>query len=267
MNLSELKTLLNKLGVRPKKGLSQNFLVDRNIIEKILREAVVKEGDYILEIGPGPGGITEELVKKKAEVIAVELDPVFSEALQHLPATIYQEDFLTFPLDHLKKKGKVVANLPYHITAPILTRLVPRRDLFSTLTVIVQEEVARRITASPKTKEYSSLTVFLNFYATARYAFRVSKHCFYPVPKVDSAVVTFTLNPPPEVDPEMFFQLVRTAFSQRRKMLKNTLAKLYPDDKIREALEKMKEPMGIDLKSRAEELSLEAFLELYRRIG
>ncbi|MCC5832277.1 MAG: ribosomal RNA small subunit methyltransferase A [Chlamydiales bacterium] len=263
MKLNELKAFLNSLGVRPKKGLSQNFLIDGNIVSKILSEAEVSQGDYILEIGPGPGALTEALVNRGAEVVAVELDSLFAAALKRFPITIYQEDILSFSLDKLKKKGKVVANLPYHITAAILTRLVIRRDLFTTLTVMVQEEVARRLTAYPKSGDYGSLTVFLHFYSEPRYAFRVSRSCFYPAPKVDSAVVTLTLKEPPEVDQDLFFKLVRTAFGQRRKMMKKTLAPLYGAEKLMRALEQT----GINPQARPEELGLEGFLSLFNELN
>ncbi len=263
MHLKELKAFLSSLGVRPKKGLSQNFLIDHNIMTKLLDCAAINRGEYVLEIGAGPGAITEALVKRGAEVVAVELDAVFSEALKRFPVTVYGGDILTFPLENLERHAKVVANLPYHITAPILGRLLPRRDLFSTFTLVVQEEVARRMTAQPKTSDYSSLTLFLNFYAEVHYAFRVSRSCFYPAPKVDSAVVHLVLREPPPVDPEPFFHFVRTAFQQRRKMLKNTLATLYESGAVGKALEQLE----INPKARPEELSLEIFLALFSHLS
>ncbi len=262
MNLTRLKGILKELGVRPRKGLSQNFLIDQNIVAKLLEAAAVSADDYVLEIGPGPGAITEALIAKEAEVVAVELDTIFANALRRLPITVFNADILTFPLEKLKKPTKVVANLPYHITAPILTRFVPMHDRFSSLTVIVQEEVARRITASPGTGDYSSLTIFLNFYATCEYAFPISRSCFYPAPRVDSAVITLTPKKPPLLAPERFFQLVRTAFQQRRKMLKKTIAPLYGAEKVVAAFE----TIGLDLKVRPEELSLDTFLELYKEL-
>lgn len=259
MNLTELKAFLADLGVSPKKGLSQNFLIDQNIVTKIVEEAQVEKNDYVLEIGPGPGALTEGLLKKGAEVVAVELDSVFARALNRFPIKVYNEDFLEFSFEKLAKPGKVVANLPYHITAPILTRLVPRRDLFSTLTVMVQDEVARRLTAPPKTKEYGSLSLFLQFYAELRYAFRVSRTCFYPIPNVDSAIVTLTLKEPPKVaDEEAFFALIRLSFSQRRKMLKKRLVPQFGLERVTCAFQ----AAGIDSNARAEELTLEQFLTL-----
>lgn len=259
-NPSELLAFLRALGREPKKGLSQNFLIDGNIVRKILTEAAIQAGDDVLEIGPGPGALTEVLVGQGAKVYAVEKDPIYAEAIKRFKnVDVFAQDILDFELALLPKNTKVVSNLPYHLTAPILTLLAPRHDLFSTVTVMVQEEVARRITASPKTKkEYGSLTVFLNFYAQPRYAFKVSRRCFYPQPKVDSAVVTLILKRPPPVDAEGFFIFVRTAFQHRRKMIKTTLG--CPIGNILEQI-------GENPKARPEDLSLEVFLELYSRVS
>ncbi len=263
MNLTELKSFLNSLGVRPKKGLSQNFLIDGNIVAKIVSQAEVECGDYVLEIGSGPGALTQALINQGAEVVAVELDEVFASALKRFDIKVYNEDILAFPLEKLERRGKVVANLPYHITAPILTKLATRRDLFSSVTVMVQEEVARRLTASPKSRDYGSLTIFLNFYTEPTYAFRVSRSCFFPAPNVDSAVVTFALKEPPQVDADRFFKLVRTAFGQRRKMMKKLLAAVYGVEEVAAAFEQV----GINPKARAEELGLETFLALFSELN
>lgn len=248
-NPSELKQFLNALGRRPKKGLSQNFLIDGNILKKVLKVANVSAGDSILEIGPGPGAWTEAFLCQKAHVIAVEKDEVYAEALKRFAnVEVFAEDILRFSLENVPEKTKVISNLPFQLTAPILTRLAPRHDLFSTLTFLIQEEVARRITAVPNTKEYSSLTLFLNFYADVSYEFKVSKRCFFPQPKVDCAVVTLRLHPPPSnIDPSHFFPFVQKAFQQRRKMIKNTLGiapKQHPE-------------------ARPEQLTLHDFINLY----
>ena len=257
---TELLAFLRSLGVQPKKGLSQNFLIDGNIIRKILAEAAIQEGDCVLEIGPGPGALTEALVAAGAKVFAVERDHIFAEALKRFPhVEVFPEDILKFDLSKVPHNTKVVSNLPYHLTAPILTLLAPRFEQFTTVTVMVQDEVGRRMTAQPKTKDYGSLTVFLNFYSKARYAFKVSRRCFYPQPKVDSAIVTLTLQEPPAgVDPEKFFHLVRTAFQQRRKMVKSTLgSEIGP----------LLESLGENPQSRPEDLSLAHFLEIYSSAG
>lgn len=269
---TELHQFLEELGVHPKKGLSQNFLIDGNILRKIVTSAHVSPGDVVMEVGPGPGSLTEELLNSGAHVIAVEKDTVFANALSRLKTDsnqleIYCDDILTFPIEEtLKpkltngKKAKVIANLPYHLTTPIIAQFVEQRHLFSTLVLMVQEEVARRFVAKPKTSEYSSFTVFLNFYSHPSYAFTVSRQCFYPSPKVDSAVVVLELKEPPQVaNEEAFFMLTRTAFKQRRKMMRSSLRDLYPPQKIEAALSEI----GQSPMARPEELSIDDFLKLF----
>lgn len=274
---SELHLFLNELGIFPKKGLSQNFLIDGNIIRKIVTVSEVCSEDVILEIGPGPGSLTQALLETGAKVIAVEKDTLLAEALNRLQTpseqlSIFPQDILTFDFEKeiktsLKEncKAKVIANLPYHLTTPIISQLVPLRHIFSSLTFMVQEEVARRMTAQPDTSEYSSFTVFLRFYTEPVYAFTVSRNCFYPVPKVNSAVVTLRLREPPLKDEEAvaFFRLTRTAFEQRRKMLRASLKKIYPSCNIENALE----AIGQNPMARPEVLSLEDFLRLYTFIN
>lgn len=264
MNLSRLRYFLNSERIRPKKSLSQNFLVDSNIIAKMIDRAEVTEGDYILEIGPGVGAITEGLVRAGARVLVVEKDPTLARTLHRLEAVeVFEGDILEFPFERLKQKAKVISNLPFHLTGPILTRLLPRNDLFTSLTVILQKEVARRMIALPHTADYGSLTVFLNFYSTVHYAFPVSHHCFYPKPDVDAAVMTLNLHQKPYVDSEKeFFLLMRTAFQQRRKMVRNSLRKYCESQDIAKVLEQI----GIDVNARAENLSLESFLAIYRSL-
>lgn len=261
---------LESVGVTPKKSMSQNFLIDGNITRKIVHTAGVKKGDVVLEIGSGPGSLTEELLLRGATVIAVEKDKKLAEALRRLDPSgkrlfIFHEDIMKWSLEeelpkHLKEgqKVKVIANLPYHITTPILTHLVPKNHLISEIVVMVQDEVGRRFTAQPNTNEYGSITLFLNFWCSPKYAFKVGRNCFYPSPKVDSAIITFTLHvPPAEVDPDRFFEITRRAFEQRRKMMRSSLRELCPD--ISEALVKADLPET----SRPEELSLEEFIKLY----
>jgi 16S rRNA (adenine1518-N6/adenine1519-N6)-dimethyltransferase len=270
---SELRLFLNQLGIFPRKGLSQNFLIDGNIIRKIVKAATVQPEEIVWEIGPGPGALTQALLEGGAHVVAVEKDRILAEALERLQTpsqqlTVYCDDVMTFPLEERLspfliegKKAKVVANLPYHLTTPILTQLVPLRALFSSLTIMVQEEVARRMTAQPGSSEYSSLTLFLRFYTEPHYAFTVSRNCFYPAPKVDSAVVVLKLREPPLTAEEAssFFQLTRKAFEHRRKMLRASLKTLFPPQLVEEALS----AIGQNPLARPEMLSLEQFLQLY----
>lgn len=262
MILSELIPFLKSIDAHPKKGLSQNFLVDPNIIRKIIQISEIKPGDQVLEIGPGPGALTRELLAAGAKVFAVELDTLLAGELQRFQnerLVIYNEDFLQFPLQTLPPPMKVVANLPYHITTPILERICDHSHLFSSLTIMVQKEMADRMTAKPGCKDFSSLTLFLQFYTDVHSSFKVSSNCFYPRPKVDSAVVRFDTHPTPNVEPKPFFSLVRKAFQQRRKMISTSL-KEHP---IKNALSLM----GENPEARPEDLSLEKWLELYRKIS
>ena len=269
---TELHSFLQELGISPKKVLSQNFLIDGNIVRKILLSAEVTKGDLILEIGPGPGSLTEELLAQGANVIAVERDDILANALKRLSGGLGKlhvscEDIMEFPIEETLKsllkpgqKAKVIANLPYHLTTAIIEKLIGMHDLISSLTLMVQDEVARRFTAHPCTKEYGSLTIFLNFYSTVHYAFSVSNHCFFPIPKVSSAVVTFRLNPPQQVsDIPAFFQLTRTAFQQRRKMMRSSLRELYEPESVMNALQSI----NCTSLARPEELSLAQFINVF----
>lgn len=263
---TELRAFLSSLGIAPKKALSQNFLIDGNIIRNIVKAAEIKPGDQVLEIGPGPGSLTEELINQGAHVVAIETDRILAKALERLkPAHIITGDALKIPLDEIypffdqARPIKLLGNLPYHITTPLITRFISHVDRFSTILVMVQEEVARRMSALSGTAEYGSITLFLNFYAKIHYAFKVSRNCFYPVPNVDSAMIRLDLHPAPQgIDADLFFQLTRRAFQQRRKTLRQSLKELYPL-KISNALETLKFPS----EARPEELSLEQFIQLF----
>lgn len=272
---TELRDFLEQLGITPKKVLSQNFLIDGNVVRKILASAQVASGDLVLEIGPGPGSLTEALLSEGATVLAVERDNVLAKALERFSDStgklhIYCEDIMKFPIEESLKsllkpgqKAKVIANLPYHLTTAIIEKLIGMHELISSLTLMVQKEVAERFTALPHTKAYGSLTIFLNFYSTVRYAFTVSNQCFHPAPKVHSAVVNFELQPPKQVSSTVaFFKLTRTAFEHRRKMLRGSLRDLYAPTEVTTALEKI----GCPPLARPEELSLEQFLALFEHL-
>lgn len=275
---SELILFLRKLGCDAKKGLSQNFLIDGNILHKILTAAQIKPHDLVLEIGPGPGVLTQSLLEAQAMVTAIEIDPHFANALQRLQEegrslTVFHGDFLTFPLqDHLEKnllfsrkgKIKVVANLPYHITTPILTKLLPLYPWIESITIMVQKEFAKRMTALPGSPDYSSFSLFTTFYSDPTYCFTVEPTCFYPRPTVQSGVIHCALKIPPlSSQQEAFFTLTRSAFQKRRKMLRTSLKHLYPLPALEEALTLS----GIAQQARPEELSLEQFLHLFTRLS
>jgi len=265
---SELMQFLHEIDASPKKRLSQNFLIDGNIIRKIVQTAHVQPGDIVLEIGPGPGVLTEACLEAGAHVIAVEKDTVLANALKRLNPegdrlSVHTMDIMDFDVSQEVPKGKkvkVIANLPYHLTTPILAKLVENHALFSMIVVMVQDEVARRFTAKPHTSEYSSFTVFLDYYSTPHYAFSVSRHCFFPAPRVDSAVVKLVLKENSTFeDPSPFFKMTRTAFGHRRKMLRSSLRDLYGSEVVLAALK----IMGKLETARPEEFSLQEFLLLF----
>jgi 16S rRNA (adenine1518-N6/adenine1519-N6)-dimethyltransferase len=262
---TELRAFLEELGISAKKSLSQNFLIDGNILDKICALAEIEPGDQVLEIGPGPGALTEALLKRGAHVTAIEMDSIFATHLKRLGnnLNVIEGDFLTLPLEPLlttkSKRFKVVANLPYQITTPILAKLAPMHALISSITAMVQKEVAKRFVAKPNTQDYSSFTLFLEYYGKTVYGFTVEPTCFYPRPNVQSAVCRIDLFPPPSPPSDTFFQLTRTAFQQRRKMLRASLKTLFTAEKIESALE----ALHLKPTTRPEELSLQDFIALF----
>jgi 16S rRNA (adenine1518-N6/adenine1519-N6)-dimethyltransferase len=259
MILTELLAFLKKIEAKPRKGLSQNFLIDPNIVRKIVELAEVKEGDQVLEIGPGPGALTKALLDKGAHVFAVETDSIFARELERLQnghLTVFHEDFLHFDLRQLPPNLKVVANLPYHITTPILEKLFAFP--FSTITIMVQKEVAERMIAKAGSRTFGSLSLFVQFHSQYHGSFKVPASCFFPKPKVDSTVLRLNARQKPEIDPSLFFPVVHKAFQRRRKMLSST----FPKEKTRIALSQM----GIRIDARPETLSLEQWIELIKKL-
>ena len=265
---SDLRAFLQGKGIKPKKGLSQNFLIDGNIIQKIIRTAQVNPNDLIIEIGPGPGALTQALLEAGAHVIAIEKDRSLADDLKRLQTqdqrlTILCEDALLISLEGLlqKKTAKIVANLPYQITTPLLTTLLPLYPAITSITVMVQKEFADRLKAKPHSEEYSSITLFLEFYAHLSSHFTVNPSCFYPKPSVHSSVIHCALHKPPLPEEKIasFFELTRTAFQQRRKMIKVSCKKLAPSLLIENALSQLNLPIT----ARPEELSLSHFLDLF----
>ncbi len=268
---SELRQFLDSLGVRARKSLSQNFLIDGNILRKIVSAAGVTSDDLVIEIGPGPGALTEFLLQTGARVVAIEKDRVFANALQRLDhgngqLRIFEADALDFdlsPILGLSSSIKVVANLPYQLTSPLLGKLVPLGPSVKSLTLMVQKEVAERITARAGTEDYSSLSIFVELYAEAQLMFTVEPTCFYPRPKVRSAVVHLDLHrPPADLDAASFIRFIRTAFGKRRKTLRSSLRSLFPREAISAALQAQR--LGED--ARPETLSLDQFIHLFRSL-
>ncbi len=264
-SIQQLCLLLDANGLHPNKALSQNFLIDRNIVQKILRAIPDIENTRIVEIGPGAGSLTYDLLLKKAQVIAIEADKGLARALHRLSSlgdlTIYHEDILKFPLAETlerlpsSKKTHVISNLPYHITSPILAALLPQEKHIATITCMMQKEVAMRCVAKERTAHYGSLSLLTHYYATPQFLFSIPETVFYPRPSVLSAVVQFTLRPClPFEDSPFFFGLTRLAFQKRRKMLRSLLK---PFD-----LTPILQSQGIRPTSRPEDLSLQEFIAL-----
>ncbi|RPI37639.1 MAG: ribosomal RNA small subunit methyltransferase A [Nitrospiraceae bacterium] len=246
-----------------KKHLGQNFLYDPSILSRIISAAGLSEEDTVVEIGPGPGSLTRMLAEKVKRLIAIELDPALYERLKgdfiaYNNVEIIHGDALQFPYETFGE-FRVVANIPYYITTPIIFRLLDAKDFLKSMTLTIQKEVAERIVARPGGKDYGVLSIMIQYYASPELRFIIPKEEFRPVPKVDSAVVHMKILEHPAVavkDEKMFFRLVRTAFSQRRKTLSNSLKSFGGD--IKEVMRSA----GIDPQRRPETLSIEEFARL-----
>lgn len=263
---------LNKENFNFKKKFGQNFIVDKNIIHSIISKANIDKGTLVIEIGPGAGSLTTELDKLSGHVLAYEIDKTLKPILEKHSlnnTTIIYEDFLKRNVEEdLKnfsyKKTYVVANLPYYITTPIIIKLIEDKLNIDKIVVMVQKEVGDRFKAVPNTKEYNSLSIFLNYYYTVEKLLDVSKNVFIPKPNVDSIVVSFTKkeNQVKVDNEEFFFKLVRDSFKQKRKTLRNNL-KGYDLEKVEEVLKRH----NLDLTVRAEALSIEIFAEIANNLN
>ena len=230
-----MRTIIERYGIQTRKKLGQHFLVDPHVVDKIISAASLSQEDCVLEIGPGPGGLTQALLQHAGHIIAVELDKQMISVLTQLfpcpNITIIQGDILKLNLPeilapHASRPIKVVANLPYYITTPVIIYLLENGLPFKSITVMVQKEVAKRMTANPSTKDYGSLTLAIRYYADVELVANVPVNCFMPRPAVDSAVVQLNLRPGPPVatDKTRLFNVIHAAFNQRRKTLENALA-------------------------------------------
>ena len=271
-SFKKMQDILEQNNFYLKKKFGQNFIVDENIIDSILTKSNVDKDTLVIEIGPGAGSLTYKLGKYARNVVCYEIDttlqPILEQTLQSLDniQVIYQ-DFLK--ADVLKDIQKyeyqnlfVVANLPYYITTPILVKIIEEQIPVDKMVVMVQKEVGDRFKATPGNKEYGSLSVYLNYYFDIHKLLDVSRNVFLPKPNVDSIVLSFDKKVRLSLNkPEVFFQLVRDSFKQKRKTLKNNL-KGYPLEKIEEILKKYQ----MDLSVRAEQLSVEIFVEIANHI-
>lgn len=258
--------------IYPKKSLGQNFLKDPHYLGKIVEAAQIGPEDQVLEIGPGLGHLTRSLADTGCRLLLLELDdrliPRLNEEFGNRPTVqVVHADALEYDYAGLSGTWKVVANLPYYISTAIIQRLIARRGTFTTLTLMLQKEVAERIAAGPGGKEYGFLSVLVQYAAVPRLEFTVPAGAFTPQPKVDSTVLTLTMLdiPATVADDEALFQrVIKAAFSQRRKTLRNSLGQLGYS---REVMGTVMDATGIDLGRRAETLSVEEFCRLANFLG
>ena len=247
----------------PKKHLGQNFLSDPSILIRIISAADLSSEDTIVEIGPGPGRMTRMLAERVKRLIAIELDhglyqKLAGDFIAYRNVEIVHGDVLQFPFEALDV-FKVVANIPYYITTPIIFRLIEARRTLESMTLTIQKEVAQRIVAAPGSKDYGVLSISTQFHTEPELKFIIPKEAFRPMPKVDSAVIRMMMRKEPAVsvpDETVFFRVVKTAFSQRRKTLSNSLKPLSKD--IKDVLHRA----GIDPQRRPETMDLEEFAHL-----
>ncbi len=270
--MTSLRKELAEHGLVPKKRLGQHFLIDRNILNKTVRIAEIGRGDVVLEVGPGSGMLTLALADHARKVIAVEIDVKLVEILKKkmedrpnvevIQKDILKVDFLPF-YEKEKRRIKVVANLPYQISTPLLFRFIDSKEIFSSLTLMLQKEVADRMTAFPGEKEYGPLSIFIQTVSDLSIRFLIKPSAFFPSPKVDSAVVHMTWKDRPIVnvqEMEWFKKVVRGCFGYRRKTLINALKHSVlslPEDR-----EERMRRIGIDPQRRPETLTIEEFARL-----
>ena len=268
------KDIVDKHGFKFSKSLGQNFLIDDNVIDKIIDGARVKEGDKVIEVGPGIGTLTREMAKRAEKVVAVEIDknliPILKETLADFDNTeVVNEDILKVDINKLvdeKLSGgpvKLIANLPYYITTPIVMKFLEEDIPVTDIVVMVQKEVADRMNAVPSTKDYGALSVAVQYYCDTEIVAKAPRHMCIPQPKVDSTVIGLHIREEKKYkadNEQLFFKTVKVAFGQRRKTLLNSLSSMGVLDKAK--IKEVLAEAGIDEKRRGETLSIEEFAHL-----
>ena len=265
IQLPSLRSIIHKYELFPKKNLGQNFLLDSAITDKIVKVAQLKAGQNILEIGPGPGGLTRSILKMNpAELIVIEQDERFLGAMQELQQiypqlVILNDDALAInEKEIISSKSKIIANLPYNIGTALLCKWLENLNLWQDFTLMLQNEVAERIIAKPKTKDYGRLSVICQLLCHCEIHFTLAPEAFYPPPKVTSAVVSLypkDIQPSADIIRSVQF-IAKILFNQRRKMLRSTLKAVHAD------INSLVYQTDIELTQRPEELSIEQFVQL-----
>lgn len=271
-NIKETRAIIEKYGFSFQKRFGQNFLIDTNIIDKIVDGAGITENDVVLEVGPGIGSLTQSMASCAGKVIAVEIDkkliPMLEETMSAYDnVRVINEDILKLDIKALLKeeqvdKVKVVANLPYYITTPIIMGLLEQDIPVESITVMIQKEVADRMNAEPGVKSYGSLSIATAYYATTELVTLVPPGCFIPKPKVGSAVIKLTKRETPRVkveDEQLLFKIIKGSFAQRRKTLVNSLFNSNATTLTKEAIVTALEALNMDARVRGEALTLEDY--------
>lgn len=279
-NPRDLKTVIEKFGFSFSKGLGQNFLIDKNVLTSIADGSEVDSCTGVLEVGPGAGVLTAELASRAAKVVSVEIDSRLLPLLEYTLAdfdniSIINEDILKVDLRALISEQfgdmpvRVVANLPYYITTPIIMAFLENEIPVKSLTVMVQKEVADRMVAKPGGRDYGALTAAVNFYTHPSVICRAEPHCFMPQPKVASSVVHLEVADEPTVcvsDRALMFKIIKSAFGQRRKTLLNALSRSPYINISKELAEECVRNIGLDTNIRGERLGLSEFAALTDKI-
>lgn len=275
-NAKATAEVINKYGFTFQKRFGQNFLIDEHVLNKIIDAALIEENDGVIEIGPGIGTMTERLCEKAKKVVAVEIDkdliPILSETLSEYDnVKIINDDVMKLDLEALIRDEfegmnvRVVANLPYYITTPIVMALLESRLNISSITIMVQKEVAERMQAGPGTKDYGALSLAVQYYADTYIAANVPPNCFMPRPKVGSGVIRLSVHKTPAVkvtNEKLMFSIIRAAFNQRRKTLVNAVNNFEGLSYTKEQVTNVLLKMGLPETVRGEALSLSQFAEL-----
>jgi 16S rRNA (adenine1518-N6/adenine1519-N6)-dimethyltransferase len=270
---NELKDVFARYNFRPLKRLGENYLIDANIKDKIIAEARIKKDDVVIEIGPGLGALTIDLAQCGARVIAVEKDRKAFSILSELVAGEFPNlelvcgDILTFDLEKARpsRKIKVVGNLPYYITTPIVEFIIMNRAFIDSALIMVQREVANRLLASPGSKDYSALSCFVQYYTKGTYIHTIKRTSFFPSPEVDSSLVRLEITDRPSVDVKdegLLFKIIRSSFNQRRKSIINSLSREEALDLPKDVLAGILKAIEIDPARRPETLSLCDFAKI-----
>ena len=280
-NISKTIDVIKKYDFNFQKKFGQNFLIDKNILSGIINGAQIDENDMVIEIGPGIGTMTQMLCERARRIVAVEIDknliPILNETLSSYDnVKVINEDILNVDIrklveeENAGKPVKIVANLPYYITTPIVMGLLEGNAPIKSITIMIQKEVADRINSVPGGKEYGALSLAVQYRASTEVIMNVSPECFIPKPKVGSCVIRldlYTEKPIKADDESIMFKIIRAAFNQRRKTLINGLKNAQNLNYTKEQITRAIEKMGLDENIRGEKLSLEEFVELSNILG